>query len=245
MHPNLRTVITGAAVVFATGSWFLLAQAQPQQRGRADDDSRVVEALRHGGLRAAAAVRGSYVQVLSGSLDNEPSQMTSLTNDSELVVVGQVLNHRFWLDAPGRTVLTNYEVSVERVFKGTAPLGGLITVTMPGGRVSFPDGTWAETRVGGAPPLVNGNRCLFFLAPTRYKLTSAQRAEAHDGGRRSANSAGRGGVNYSPVRSVFGYYPLRPDGVWPVSRLKSPLRTKYEGKSESLLFADVQSAIGK
>ena len=247
MHPTVRRLTTAGVIAAVIMAGMLATAARPNRRGQdPEQDRRRVEALRSGGLRAAAALNGSYVDVVSPSIDNEPSSLRDLVGDSSLIVVGRILNNSAALDKSGKRVLTDYEVQVERALKGKPHPSGLITVTMIGGRVSFAGGTWAQTVVGGAPQPVNGDRLLFFLAPTRLRVDEEHRKLAHPGAeteRQKQDPTDPRGVNYSTVRGVFGYYPLRADGVFPLSPRKHPLRSKYEAKAESVLLSDVIGAI--
>ena len=70
-----------------------------------------------------------------------------LTNRSSLVIVGRPLAARVELTDDRRSIATTYSVQVDDTFKARQlpPFMRHVVVTVPGGRMDFPDGTSAET----------------------------------------------------------------------------------------------------
>jgi hypothetical protein len=80
------------------------------------------------------------------------------------------------LSQSGQTILTDYEVEVSEVFKGSASVGSLITVALPGGLVEFEDGTTAELKALEFEPMKLGATYTMFLSesaatPNVYTLS--------------------------------------------------------------------------
>ena len=80
------------------------------------------------------------------------------------------------LSQSGQTILTDYEVRVSEVFKGSASAGDSITVALPGGSIKFEDGTTAELKALGFEPLKLGATYTIFLSesaatPNVYTLS--------------------------------------------------------------------------
>lgn len=116
--------------------------AMSHQRG-ASKEQRLeeAEAIRRGGILEAAAVSGHYIGMVSAEPENNVTSLAQLVAWHGLIVIGRIQSSRAWLTADGGTVVTDYLIAVERVLKGDA--APHITVSIPGGRVTFEDGTTA------------------------------------------------------------------------------------------------------
>src|ERR1051326_844018 len=124
--------------------------ARSHQSGQSNDSADYVEvrdALRRGGLREAAKLKGHYVQDFDPNWDFGRFDIEKLTKNSTIVVVGvptqKVGSH---LTRSGQSIVTEYEVVVKEAIKGAVSQGSTINVLLPGGRVEVEDGTSAELR---------------------------------------------------------------------------------------------------
>lgn len=94
--------------------------AQPgQMSGRAKD---VRDALRSGGIAAAASLEGHYEATISAHPENNVENLEQLVDWHVLIVVGRVeQTNRGWLTADRETVVTDYDFRVEQVLKDLLP----------------------------------------------------------------------------------------------------------------------------
>jgi hypothetical protein len=137
------------------------------QNSDASDHSKVRDALRRGGLREAARIKGRYVASTDVHWDFGQFDVETLTKNSTAVIVGvprRTLGGR--LSADGQTILTDYEVSVSERIKGAMPQGSTITVSLPGGLVKFEDGTSAELKTPEFDHFKTGATYTLFLSET-------------------------------------------------------------------------------
>ncbi|MDQ3221317.1 MAG: hypothetical protein M3Q26_11340 [Acidobacteriota bacterium] len=137
-----------------------------QQESRSNEIEKHIalrDALRRGGMRAAAELNGGYM----GSLDPNPDwlrfDIEMLTKNSHAMIIGVPLRNKGKLSIDGSTVNTVYEVVVYEVIKGNVEQGSVITVALPGGKISFADGITAEIRTPGFRKMKNGKTYALFL----------------------------------------------------------------------------------
>lgn len=131
------------------------------------DDTTLKQVIREQGLRGAARLKGHYVGVtlthVFGSYD-----LQDLTQGSALVVVGTPLRNKCSLDeVDGDMITTDYEVAINEAIKGNVTQGSTIKVSLPGGRVEFPEGTSAELRTPDFRKMENGKTYVLFLHQNR------------------------------------------------------------------------------
>jgi hypothetical protein len=81
-----------------------------------------------------------------------------LTQQSERVVVGEVISVRSAWNAKHERILTTVELRVAEAWKGPMPSGGVLTIVQPGGVAEG-----IEMRVHGMPVFNVGERAVFFL----------------------------------------------------------------------------------
>lgn len=96
------------------------------------------------GLAAAAAITGSYVKS-EVAYSGEPISLEQLVAKGSNVVVGEPVTALPELTKRGDSIVTRTQFRIREVIKGTK--ADAIEVVLPGGRVSFSNGTWAEVRV--------------------------------------------------------------------------------------------------
>src|SRR5215203_2192350 len=182
-HKSTKRVLIVAAICIAGAATFLVvsgrgsrpSQPAAKQNQTNDEATKVREALKRGGLREAAKVKGNYVADYNPHWDWGQFSVEDLTKNSAAVIVGRFTRK---LDArlpDSKLIFTDYEVAVEELIKGNLNQAKTIIVTLPGGRIYFEDGTTAEQltptfeqpRIGGAYTLFltqeNAVPSVFFL----------------------------------------------------------------------------------
>lgn len=120
-------------------------------------------ALSSDGLRAAAAVTGTFVGHSAYSTTGEVRDIGELFDLSHIVVVGQTISNRCVPTADDRSIATWHEVLVNEVVKGDLFAGASLTVAIPGGKVSFDDGSWAQINAIDLLGPDQGRRYVWFL----------------------------------------------------------------------------------
>jgi hypothetical protein len=136
----------------------------PAAQSSVEDDA-LKKVIREQGLRGAARLKGHYVGELrarNGSYD-----LQDLTQGSALIVVGTPLRNKVNIDEEGDLITTDYDVVINEAVKGNVSQGSIIEVSLPGGRVEFPDGTSAEQRTPDLRKIDNGKRYVLFLHQRR------------------------------------------------------------------------------
>lgn len=202
----------------------------PDARPLADPSStraRQQAALRQGGLRAAAAVTGHYEGVVRSHSEVVPADLTQLVKESQLIIVGTIVSHRSFLDQRERMIHTSYEVRVDDAWKGLTVGTGSVVVSIPGGRVGFPDGSYAHINTPDMPLPTNGQRYVLFLGPARHQVSSDQRLAAK-------------GPIYALRSGSVGLYLVRTDGrILP----RSPIGDAVRRQVERLLLPEFRLAV--
>jgi hypothetical protein len=171
-HKSLKVVLISMAICLMAGASFLVIAGRasrplqdPASKKPSDDDALAVKkALKRGGLREAAKVKGFYVAEYNPHWDLLPFSVETLTKNSAAVIVGRFTRK---LDArllDGKVIFTDYEVAVEELVKGDIKQTKTIVVSLPGGRIFFEDGTSAEqTTPTFEHPLIGRAYTLFLM----------------------------------------------------------------------------------
>jgi hypothetical protein len=188
------------------------ALAQNSETGAS---ARQREARKVGGLRAAAAVTGSYRTEERLPSAGGPAYLEELADLSTAIIVGSAERNVCRLDSSGDSISTVYTVRVESVSKGTVTEGQAITVKVPGGKVGFGDGTWAEVITPGFLPPQPHQRYVWFLREVSTDEHTAIRPQESGVFRLSQGSV-----------SLYNLAPDRAPYVLPSGDLKSPLAAR-------------------
>lgn len=171
--------LTLTSLIGISSGWARLSGSQADsQKDDARDQVALTEALRRGGLREAAKLKGHYVGDFDAHWDFSRLDIELLTKNSVAVIVGTTtkkLGSR--LTSGGELIFTDYEVAVQERIKGEIATGARITVSLPGGRVEFEDGTSAELTTLNFEHMKTGGTYTLFLsesatAPDGYTLTA-------------------------------------------------------------------------
>lgn len=158
----------GMALVLVT-VMFLLAknaemQAVTKQPSQGPDP--VVVALRRGGLKEAAKLKGNYVGIERTS-DWGKYSLESLVQASSIIVVGTpILSSAKVVGVDNDRIVTEQLVRVDQVLKGNLHENGLVTVAIPGGKVTFEDGTSAEIKTPDLGSVEQFGNYVLFLKPS-------------------------------------------------------------------------------
>lgn len=189
-------------------------------------DARVKE-----GLKAAAKLDGGgYVDYVDFDYELDADGIAVLVDSADTIVRGIVMKNRCLLvrgyvgyAEPVETIVTDYTISVFDVYKGNPGLHARdITVRVPGGRVEFGDGLWAETSTGDFLPPLNLQEFILFLSPHESEK----------------------GV-YVPTNNRLGMFEVEPGGrVTPRARSETLLaRSVKRGYAE--FVAEVRERIAR
>jgi hypothetical protein len=214
-----KVVLTVAVFIVASGiaiSAFALSQRNKEAPPTASSkDPRTLQ-------EKARLGRGKLV----ANLDfNKSAQQTSLANmvaASESIAIVTTVSNVCRLSDDGKVVRTFYRVRVEDVLKGHVKTGGDITVSLPGGKVGFPDGGGtAEVQTPWFKKMVNKKRYLLFLT----------------GKSNSDKFTTTGGP-----QGVFEI-PADGSGVLSHSGLSNDVMRQYAGKNASSFASEIKQAI--
>jgi len=170
--------------------------------------------------------------VMSPHGERNADSLEFLVENSRLIVVGQIRKNRGWLNKPGDLITTDYEVAIERTLKGSVKPGDRITMSVLGGRVGFPGGSWAQVDTPGMTPPFNNQNFVLFLEPSHFDPSPEERAASH-------------GPIYMPAFMSLGMYLIDGGVVNPKARPSHPLAKAYGGKSETVLENDVLDIVEK
>jgi hypothetical protein len=91
--------------------------------------------------------------------------LAALANHSAAVIIGTPQRNLSVLSRDGNSISLNYAVSVEYVYKGKLQPGNTVTVSLPGGKIKFDDGSTAEVTTHWFKKMQNGKTYALFLQP--------------------------------------------------------------------------------
>jgi hypothetical protein len=148
-----------------------------------------------------------------------PATLEEFIDNSSDIVVAWVLQHSMKLSANQLTIFTYYDVQLEQVLKGALTNGEEITIIVPGGRVTFADGSMAQVNTPGFHPPLNGRRYVWFL-----RRAPSSRAISHE------NLIQPGGA-FSPTDPKLGIYDVTESSiVQPSGYFSSPVARQIRAK---------------
>ncbi|OFW06589.1 MAG: hypothetical protein A3H96_13060 [Acidobacteria bacterium RIFCSPLOWO2_02_FULL_67_36] len=219
---DLKRLAASAAVIAATAGSLAIAIRANGQKDGGLTKMRQELAHREHGLRGAASVTGSYVGRIQNDELGSPSSLRSLTASADVVVLARIDSNLCQLTKDGFSIITQYETVVERVFKGSIAAGDRFFLTLPGGRVTFEEGTWAQLNVPDLARPEDGGRYLLFLRDA-LPIYGAELPVSKRHG-------------YVPAFGGLGIYSLNPRGafVYPAGNVKSLLGRKVAGERMSV-----------
>lgn len=136
---------------------------QESQSSQYEKKIALRDALRNGGIRAAAELDDNYVGILEPNPDWLKYDVEKLTKNSQVVIIGIPFKNRGKLSKNGESLYTLYDVQIQEVLKGNVDVGNAVKVALPGGKVSFANGTTAEIRTPGFVKMLNGRTYALYL----------------------------------------------------------------------------------
>lgn len=138
-------------------------RSQGTQSSTDSQERAMIEAVRRGGLREAARIKGRYVASINTSYWLK-FDLESLTKNSAVVVIGTPLSSVCRLTPDGEQITTEYQINIKEVIKGNVLPDEKVNLSLPGGTVVFEDGTSAEIRTPDFERLENGKTYILFLS---------------------------------------------------------------------------------
>jgi len=184
--------IVSTAVVITSAGWSTLAYYR-QQSGDVSAQQRA--AFKAGGLRQAASVKGSYRVKQPVHAVGVPRSLKEFVSLADEVVIGKVEGNNSQLELGGKSINMLFQIAVEDGLQGNRKTGDKLTMMLPGGRVYFPDGTWAEVVVPDYLYPATGDRVALVLMRTNGRADASQ-------------DSGANALVYVPVCEQLGIYNL-------------------------------------
>jgi hypothetical protein len=173
IYKSTKRVLVAVAICFAATATFLVVSGRgsrpsntPQSSAsqtQNDDAIALRRALRRGGLREAAKLKGNYVAEYDPHWDWAQFSVETLTKSSAAVIVGRFTKKLDPRLVEGKEILTDYEVAIDEIVKGNLKQAKTIVVSLPGGRIYFEDGTSAEQITPKFDPVQIGRSYTVFL----------------------------------------------------------------------------------
>ncbi|MDQ3068909.1 MAG: hypothetical protein M3R55_04175 [Acidobacteriota bacterium] len=154
------------------------------------------EALRNGGVEAAASITGHYTGPARAFWTaGDPFSIKEVSDFSHTAVVGRSFTNESQLTADGRSIVMLYHVEIESSVKGAHKRGDRIVVNIPGGKIRFASGAVAEMQLADMIRPQPQTRYVWFLRRAPANLTQ--------GGDDSSK-----GASYVPTFGPLGIYAL-------------------------------------
>jgi hypothetical protein len=142
----------------------LVKSVRSQKANPQDTSSDDVEAIRRGGLREAARIRGHYVGIRTTSYFLK-YDIESLAAQSGDIIMGSPIDNTTHLSSDGQMITTWHRVKILQTLKGKLQPDETVTVSLPGGKVVFEDGTSAEIKTPDLEGMQNDQKYILFLSP--------------------------------------------------------------------------------
>jgi len=175
-------------------------------------------------LRDKASEARTFAEVKYPTRGQACADVAELATRSSEVVIGTPVDNLSRLSADGRSVTLDYKVKVEYVYKGTVKRGSTITVSLPGGKLMFDDGSTAEVQTPWFKKMLNGQTYALFL---------------------KADEAG----NFSTVGEAQGLFGIPTTGddqaVSIHTGIKGDAMLKYNNMDVRTFLKEVRRATGK
>jgi hypothetical protein len=213
---NVRYLIPLTLTIVTCSVLTVHAQELQSKEPRLPQNSKEWEqaerARRETGIKTAASLYGRYKGEEPFGTIQVAGDATTLAWQSDLVVVGRVLEASSQLSTDERHISTEHKVVIDRVLKSETPVvaGTLATVTVPGGQLTFENGATAVTTPRNLrQSLEVGKQYLLFLEASQLPVTPQIRA--------TIAPLGRYSIAYGPqgvfeIRSTAGSLALHPNG---------------------------------
>lgn len=168
-HVRAIVVIGVAACVTGAGT-VAIARPDPPALQRGEHQRAQRQAFREQGLRAAAAVNGSYRTAVRYPTDGGPASLEELVTLSDRIVVARTSANVCRPTRDGRMIVTLYDLTVEETLKGK-PNAVALAMILLGGQVRFDNGATARIDTPGFSRPTQPLRRIFFLRAAPPELT--------------------------------------------------------------------------
>ena len=207
-------------VVLLIGSGIAISAVALSQRPKqappgasAKDPRGLQEKARRGG--------GKLVSNLDFNTSAQKASLKDVVSGSQLVVIGTTESNVCRMSEDGKTIRTLYQVHIEEVLKGQGQPGRTITVSLPGGKVGFPEGGTAEVQTPWFKKMLNNRRYVLFLT-----------------GKPEGNS-------FIPTGGPQGVFEIPADGTGVLSHsgLSKDAMQQYAGKSRQVFVNEIKDAM--
>ena len=156
-----------AVVTVLSALYFMPITSSKSQNQNGDEQKKMADAIRRGGYKEAARIKGHYVGTVDPYWDWASFDLETLTKSSAAVVIGIPERSKGQLNSNGEMIVTQFDVRVKETIKGTHAENSVVKVALLGGRVDFEDGTSAELRTRDFEPMLEGRKYLLFLYANR------------------------------------------------------------------------------
>ena len=134
---------------------------EPATQNTSSDDS---DAIRRGGLREAARIRGHYVGIRTTSYFLK-YDLESLAAHSGDIIIGTPIDNTVHLSADGQMITSWYRIKILQALKGKLQPDETVTISSPGGKLTFEDGMSAEIKTPDLETMQNDQKYVLFLSP--------------------------------------------------------------------------------
>lgn len=244
---NAKYIAVSVAVLVGTGAVAVRAwghqagqsvQTVVTQEQRDQRRQKQIE-MERGGLPAAAGVTGRVTVRRPVKTDGTIGSLDDLVRQSELIVIGKTTTNSPSLTADLRSVRSVYVVEVDTALKSQGQARGSVRVVIPGGRVAFSNGSWAQEDTPGFVPPSQWQDYLWFL-----RRASQQERELVDANGRKKEM----GTLYVPVSGPMGLIAInhpsgiaRPSGGYDNALARQLVSQKVSGAT---VIRDVELSLG-
>src|SRR2546426_595817 len=116
----------------------LVKIARSQEPAGQDPSPDSAQAIRSGGLREAARLRGHYVGTIRTSHFLK-YDLESLAAHSGNIIIGRPIDNAAHLSSDGQIITTWHRIKTLQSMKGKLLSDETVTVSLPGGKVTFED----------------------------------------------------------------------------------------------------------
>lgn len=114
-------------------------------------------------VKEKAKKEGRFTEVVRPDRTKVYNDLSELSAGSSDVIIGIPKENVTGLTPDEKSISIDYKVQVEFVYKGKLKVGTTITVSLPGGRIMFPDGSMAEVKTPWFKKMQEGKAYALFL----------------------------------------------------------------------------------
>ena len=175
---HLLVIATSLVVLVFSFLFVRNVNTQSASKQKSQEPDPVVEVIRRGGLREAARLKKHYVSS-ERTTGWAKYDLEALTQTSSQIIVGTPRFSSSTLTTSGESIVSEYEVTIQRTLKGNFQETQLVRIEVPGGKVVFDDGTSAEIKTPDLGPIKEHHSYVWFLTP---KDSSSQLFQLTGGG---------------------------------------------------------------